>query len=54
MNLREAFEEISEYMQIEIIGLYSAISKKYKGFNKWFHLSEKEFNRLKLVMRNRG
>ena len=55
MNLREAFEEISEYLQIdldEIMGLYSAISKKYKGFNKWSHLSEEEFNSLKLDIRD--
>ncbi len=55
MNLKEAFTEISEYLDInveEILNKYEEISKKYEGHSKWRHITEEEFMKLKINNKN--
>jgi len=55
LNLNQAFQEISEYLQIDINKLkekYEEISKKYEGYNKWSHVTEEEFEEFIQNIRN--
>jgi len=55
LNLDESFNEIAEYLSIDVkilLKRYEEIKKKYPGFVKWCHLSEEEWKLKKIDQTN--